>query len=314
MDGLVEAGGGGAQRGGGQQTDGAGDLRCLVRENVAEHVLRHYHIELTGVADDLHGAVIHQHVLVFHIGEFLSETVHHLTPEAGGGEDVCLIHGSDLIPAETGQFKGLAADALDLQFGVGHEVGGLDAPILRLVAIPLTEVDAAGQLPNHHDVKALLRRLLFQGRCVCHTLAHGGGAQVGEKAQIFADGEECCLRPLLSGLVAAPFRAADRTEEDGVALLASLCCTGGVTHAHCVGGAAAHQDVHEGELVSELVPHRLHDLDRLVHDLRADAVAPDQGNFIFAHRVHLCLSQFNVSILYSLVRNCKYWLGFCSFV
>ena len=119
-----------------------------------------------------------------------------------------------------------------------------------------------GGVPGGH-VEALLGGLLFQGRGVCHALAHGGGAEIREETQVLSDGKEGGLRPLLGGFVAAPFRAAHSAEEDGVTALAGLCRAGGIADAHSVSGAAAHQDVHEGKLMAELVSRRLHDLPRI---------------------------------------------------
>ena len=114
VDGLIQAGGGVPDRGGGQQADGAGDHGGLVGEDVPEHVLGDHHVELAGVPDELHGAVVHQHVLIGHVGVFLRQPVHHLPPQAAGLQHVGLVHAGHLVPAQAGQLKGPAADALDL--------------------------------------------------------------------------------------------------------------------------------------------------------------------------------------------------------
>ena len=44
--------------------DGAGDHGSLIGEDVAEHVLGHDDVELGRILDDLHGAVVHEHLAV----------------------------------------------------------------------------------------------------------------------------------------------------------------------------------------------------------------------------------------------------------
>ena len=293
MDRLVQSGSPVAHGGGGQQADGAGDHRRLIGENVAEHVLRYDNVKLAGVPDDLHGAVVHQHVLVGHVGVFLRQTVHDGAPQAAGLQHVGLVHAGHLFPAQPGHFKGAAADALDLHFGVSHQVGTLHPPVRRVVAIALAEVDAAGQLPDHHQVDALFGGLLFQRAGVRQRGTQGGGTQIGVQAQILPDGQQRRFRPLLGGLVTAPLGAAHSAQKYGVAVPAQFRRAVGVALAHRVGGAAAQQHVHVLKGVAEPLPYLVDDADRFVDDLRADAVAPDQCNLELHFAIPLAFRLFS---------------------
>ena len=189
MDGLIQPGGCVTDGCGWQQTDGAGDHAGLIREDVAKHIFRHHHVKLGGIPDQLHGGVVHQNILILHIGVLLRQAVHDGAPQAAGLQHVGLVHAGHLPTAQAGQLKGAAADALDLQLGVGHPVGGLLSPVLGLITFPLAEVDAAGELPDHHQVDPFFGCLLFQGAGVRHGWAQDGGAQIGIQAQIPADGQ-----------------------------------------------------------------------------------------------------------------------------
>src|SRR5690606_3971072 len=43
----------------GQEADGAGQHRGFIREDIAEHVARHHHVEARRVADQVHGRGVH---------------------------------------------------------------------------------------------------------------------------------------------------------------------------------------------------------------------------------------------------------------
>ena len=60
---LEQARTGVRQAGRGGEPEPAGDRGGEVGEDVAEHVLGHDHVELLGRARELHGRVVHQHVL-----------------------------------------------------------------------------------------------------------------------------------------------------------------------------------------------------------------------------------------------------------
>ena len=293
MDGLIQAGGGVADGGGGQQADGAGDHRCLVRQDIAEHVLGDHHIELAGVPDQLHGGVVHQHILIGHVRILLGQAVHHLPPQAGGLQHVGLVHAGDLFAAHPGQLKGTAANALDLHLGIGHAVGGLNAPVGGLIPLPLAEVHAAGELPDDHQVDALLGGLFLQGAGPGHGGAQGGGAQVRVQAQVLADGQQGGLGPLVRVAGVAPLGTAHRAQQHRIAGPALLRRAVGIGLAHRVDGTAAHHHVCKFKAVAELGTHGLHDLDRLAHHLGADAVAPDQRDLIVHFATPLAFNEFS---------------------
>jgi hypothetical protein len=82
----------GAQGGGGEEADGAGQHGGFVRQDVAEQVVGQQHVELAGAPDQLHGGVVGQHVLKLDVRVVAAvEVGDHLAPEQAGLHDVALL-------------------------------------------------------------------------------------------------------------------------------------------------------------------------------------------------------------------------------
>ena len=173
-------------------------------------------------------------------GYSLATPVHGVPPELGHDEDIGLVHrGQPLLPLHR-HVEGGAHDPLDFTRRVGHGVHrALAAAGQRLAAARLAEVEAAGELADHHEVRPLHHRALERRGVHQHRKALRG-AQVGEEVQLLADAEEAALRPRLLREV-VPLGPAHRAEEDGVGLLAEP--EGGVRQgpAGGVDGGAAHE-------------------------------------------------------------------------
>ena len=116
VDGLIQAAGAVAQRGGRDHADGAGDHGSFVGKNVTEHVLRHDDVELCRVLHDLHRAVIDEHIGQLHVGVFFRQAVHDLLPKAARIEHIALFYGAQTVIALSCRLESDAADALDLRF------------------------------------------------------------------------------------------------------------------------------------------------------------------------------------------------------
>ena len=159
-----------------------GDLRRLVGEDIAEHIRRHNDIKLGRIADQLHRSVIHQHIRTGDIGIVRRDAMDRLPPEPGGFQDIGLVDADDLLAALAGRLKRDAGDPLDLHHAVAFGIIGLRA-VLAIAAAPLAEVDAAGQLPDHHQVKAVGDDIGPQRAITCQGRVEFCGAQIRIKAQ-----------------------------------------------------------------------------------------------------------------------------------
>ena len=289
MDGLIHAKIAFCQRGGGEHTDGTGDLAGLVGQDVAKDVAGDDHVELTGVADQLHGSVVHVHVVQGDLRVVLGNLFHHASPQAGGVQNVGLVHAGDLLVPLHGHVKSHLGNAADLTLGVHlHVVGG--GTHVGLLGAALAEVDAAGELTDHHDVQTAGEDLGLQGRGIGQLLEDDGGTDVGKEAQLLADAQQSTLRTLAAGEV-VPLGAAHSAQQDGIGSLADVDGLLGQAAAGGIDGSAAGQHGLGGEGVAELVAHLAHDLHGLLHDVGADAVAGDHSDIVIHVRVlPYCLS------------------------
>ena len=250
VEGLAAAlGVDGAQRGGGQHAERAGEHRRHVREHVAEQVVGDEDVVLLRAADQLHGAVVGEHVLQADVAVLGVDLGHDLLPEDAGLHDVVLLGRGDPARALAGEVEGHVGDPLDLGRGVDLGVDGA----LRAVRqggdlLRLAEIDAAGELAHDHDVEAL-DQLALQGRGVGEGRVADRRAQVGEEAEILAQAQEARLgADLVSDI--RPFRAAHRAEQDRVGGIGPRQGRVGERLAMGVDGAAADEvalDLEAGE-------------------------------------------------------------------
>ena len=106
---------------------------------------------------------------------------------------------------------------------------------------------------------------------------------------MLAEGKECATFGLLVGRQALPFGAADRTEENGIALLADLQGLGGKSFTHTVDRGTADEGRSLLELESKLLLDGTENLASLGHDFGADAVSGqhcDAVDFVHRGRMH----------------------------
>ena len=300
MDGLIQAAGAVAQRGGRDHADGAGDHGSLVRQDVAEHVLGNDHVELGGVLDDLHGAVVHEHLAVFHIRVFGLQAVHHASPQAAGVQNVCLVHAAQLFAALACGLEADAADALDLVLRVGHGVDGLLLAAGEGVGLVIAKVYAADQLTHDDEIDALCHDLGLQGAGRSQLGPDLGRAVVGVQAHACTQAQQTLLRALLTGQ-ALPLGAAHGTQQDAVSSKALVQFVLGQRVAVLVNGFAAHGSVGVVEGVAVLFGHLVKHADGLLDDLRAGAVAPDDSNVFF----HWETPSIGLNPLSQCLRHCQ---------
>ena len=137
-----------------------------------------------------------------------------LPPEPGGFQDIGLVDADDLLAALAGRLKRDAGDPLDLHHAVAFGIIGLRA-VLAIAAAPLAEVDAAGQLPDHHQVKAVGDDIGPQRAITCQGRVEFCGAQIRIKAQGRPQTEQRLFRAQGCGIL-VPLWAADGAQQDTV--------------------------------------------------------------------------------------------------
>ena len=111
-----------SERGRGQHAERAGDHCHFIREDVAEEVFGHQHIEGSGASDQLHRGVVDIHVRELHFGKLAGNFDHRLTPQHGGCEHICFVDREQLFLAAHRGGECDAGDALDLALFVNHRV------------------------------------------------------------------------------------------------------------------------------------------------------------------------------------------------
>ena len=142
------------------------------------------------------------------------------------------------------------------------------------------EVYAADELPHDEKVDALGHDLRLQGAGRGQLGPDLGRAVVGVQPHPGAQAEQALFGALLTGQ-ALPLGAAHGTQKDAVRSQALVQLVLGERVAVFVDGLAAHGSVGVVEGVAILLGHLIEDAERLLHDLRAGAVAPDDSNVFF---------------------------------
>ncbi len=274
VDGFVEAARGVSEGCGGEQPDGASELRGLVGEDVAEHVGGDDDVEARGIADELHGGVVDEHVLEGDVGEFAGESVEGLAPESGGFEDVGLVDGGEMASAAAGALECGAGDAFDFKDGIGLGVEGLGA-VGAVAASAFAEIDAAREFADDEEVEAVGGEVGAERGGVAEGGEESGGAQVGVEAEGLAEAEEGAFGAQVGG-EGVPFGAADGAEEDAVGVEAGVEGVLWEGDAVAVDGGAAREAFGEMEVEAS----GAEDVDGGADDLGADAVARNERDAV----------------------------------
>ena len=128
---LVEADPARAETGRRQHPHRSGDLRRLVREDVAEEILGDDHVEARRIAHQQHRARIDELVGERHVGEFAGDLVDHRHPELRRLEHVRLVHVRHVLASPLRRLERDARDARDLVFVVHHRVVGRATAVRR---------------------------------------------------------------------------------------------------------------------------------------------------------------------------------------
>ena len=290
MAGLVQRRGV-AQACGCQHAQRTRDLGGLVGQDVAKHVLGDHHVEVGRAADQLHGRVVHQQVLDFHIGVFLlADAVHNLAPHAAGFKHVGLIDAGHLVATLARSLERLAGDALNLVLTILKRIVGALAlrsvgagALLVVEALTFAEVQASGELAHDHKVDALDDLGLKRGGA-CERIEDLHGTQVGVQTQALADTQKARLGARRAGIGGVPLRPAHGRKQHGIGGLCGFERSCRQRVAHRVDGGAADKRIGAGELHVVLLAHRFKNLHAFGNDFRADAVARQRANVVLRHR------------------------------
>ena len=211
MDRLVHASLAVAERSRCEESNRAGNLRCLVRQDVSEHIRCDDYIEERRVADDLHRRIVDIHVVESDIRIFgLAESVYGLAPEPGCLKDIGFVHACQVTFAPARSLKSSSCYTLDLHDAVGFCI---ISSISGFVSAAIAEIDPARQFSYDHKVKALCRYVLSEDACLRKRRLYRGRSEVGVKTESFAQSEQSFFRTHMVRYF-VPLRSAYCSEQD----------------------------------------------------------------------------------------------------
>ncbi len=274
-----------AEAGAGEHAKRASDHGHFIAQNVAKEVFGDEDVEAARSFDELHGGIVHVEVCQRHVRVLLGDFDHRFAPEDGVGEHIGLVHAGDVLAAKLRGLEGDVGDAHDLALLVNHGVDDLDVAIGQCgAALRLAEVHAAGQFTHAEHVKAALDEVGTNGRGTGERGIADAGAQIGEEAEVLANGQECTALGLLIRRELFPLRAADGAEEDGVAGFAGFDGFFRQRLAHGVDGGTTDEFVVIVEREAGTAGDGVEDAKGLGHDFWADAVAGEDCEVVgFGH-------------------------------
>ena len=266
-DGLEQASSGFPQARRRQHAQRAGEHGGLVRKDVSEQIRAENRVEKSGVAQQHHRHAVDELVIEGHARMGPRLVFDDLVPERADFQHVGLVHvGESSAPPGRG-LEAYSRDAPHLRLPVHHGVpsrglaAGLEAPA------GLAIVEAARQLADHDQVHSL-----HAFRTQWTGIGQGGrdrrGPQVRIQVEGLADAEQPRLGLLLLRL-AVPARTAHGTQQDDSGFACPRQGLGRQGFPRRVDRRAADQRLLDLHVRGHAVEH----LQRLGHDLGADAVA-----------------------------------------
>ena len=199
-----------------QHAQAPGDHGRHVTEDIAEHVLGEDHVELARLPHQLHGGIVHVHIIQRHTGVFLCHLMNHIPPKLGALQYIGFMDRSHLASPFQGQLHSHPGNAFHLISGIDQRV---PAPLI-IIPPGLSEIDAAGELPHHHQIRVGHNFLLQRGSLDQRSV-YLGRPQVGEQAQFFPQSQQCLLGSAF-GRQAVPLGATHRPQQNCVGRQAHL--------------------------------------------------------------------------------------------
>ena len=99
-------------------------------------------------------------MLQSNLGIIRSHLLHHLSPEAGGIQNVGFVHAGNLFAAFHGNIKALNRNPANFVFIIGKSVNRL-ADSVFLCGMALSEIKPSCKLPHNHHIKSGAADFLF---------------------------------------------------------------------------------------------------------------------------------------------------------
>ena len=174
-----------------------------------------------------------------------------------------------------GHLEGHLQDALYLRTGV--DVGIV---CLVIVLILLSEIHAARQFTNHHEVSAT-QQFVLQRRLMQQTFKGGYRTDVGEQSQFLAHSQESRLRTYLQRGIIIEAQVAYSSKEYCISPHTHLMGAVGIRFATDVDGMGTTDGLLVFKLVSALRCNGIQHSHTLFHNLRADTIALENRNLQF---------------------------------
>ena len=194
-----------------------------------------------------------------------------LSPKARGVKHVRLVNARQLLAALHRHFKRGFRNPAD--FGNRIFLGIVRIRFAVFFAgAAFAEINAARKFPDNQNIHAVADNFVFNRRRAFQRFKNGGGAQICVKPQCTANAQQPRFGTVVAGLV-IPLRAADRAQKYAVRRLTGVHSFLRKRHAGRVDCHAAHQAVVILHLKAEFFAGGVQNLNRFVHDFRADAVA-----------------------------------------
>ena len=173
------------------------------------------------------------------------------------------------------RLEGHLQDALNLRTRI--DIGIVS---LVIVLILLTEVHAARQLTDHHEI-GTFQQLVLQRRLMQQTVKGSYRTHVGKQSQLLAHGEQALLGTHLCCRVVVVFQIADSGKQHGVSTHTGLVGSLRIRVAHGIDSRSAYQRLLVRELMAELLGNSIHHSNTLLHNLGTYSVARQNGNLQF---------------------------------
>ncbi len=250
-----------------RQSDAAAYRGGQVGDDVAEQVVGDDDVESPRVGDEVDGRGVDVLIGDLDIGVLGADLLHGAPPQCARiRQDVVLVHQGQLLAPPCGAAECVMHDPSHAERGVDADFGGDFVRCAHADRTARSRIRALGTFADHDEVDVRV-----SGQRTAHSRIEPGGAQVDVMVEFEPDPQQQTAFQQAAG----HRRIADRSEQDRV-VRAKLVEHG--FRQYFAGGVVPPRP----EVVIALVDTRhnsVEHLNRLVDDLRADAVAGDDRQF-----------------------------------
>ena len=210
----------------------------------------------------------------------------YLAPEPARSKDVGFIHQRQMSVPSSRDPECKIGYPSYLSFGITLRIvcdpylrSAVRQYVITAVRITVTEVDASGQFPDHHDVHLIN---ILDGRCILKLFKHYRRSQVRIQTESRPQPQKCSLRSQ-RGFDAVPLWASDGAEEYCIRCPAPFKCLIRQRHAILIYGAAACKEFLIIDPESELILYSVQHAQCGIDYLGTYSVTFDDGYLILIH-------------------------------